>query len=176
MTSINFTTKLITINDWTLMVLPKSASSKLPSRGLVLVQGTINDEPFKYPLEPDGKGSHWLQLDQKMLKKIDAKAGDTVKLSIESSKEWEEPDIPKDLKDALETDKKGMELWLDCTTKAHWEWIRWIRSTKNPETRKIRIEKTIGKLKSGKRAPCCFNASMCTEPHVSKSGVLMDPA
>ncbi|HMR00762.1 MAG TPA: YdeI/OmpD-associated family protein [Candidatus Gracilibacteria bacterium] len=174
MPSISFKTQLITINDWTLMVLPKSASSKLPSRGLVLVQGTINGKEFKHPLEPDGKGSHWLQIDSKMLKTIGAKSGDTVELSIESSKEWEEPNIPKDIKDALEADKKGMELWLDCTTKAHWEWIRWIRSTKNPDTRKIRIEKTISKLKSGKRAPCCFNMSMCTEPHVSKGGVLLD--
>lgn len=168
----NFTTHLFDINSWTILHVPKNASSKLPSRGLVLVEGTINGKPFKHPLEPDGKGSHWLHLNEKMLKKIGVKAGDTVEVSIESSKDWEEPDIPKDIKDALEKDKKAMELWLDCTTKAHWEWIRWIRSTKNPDTRKIRIEKTISKLKSGKRAPCCFNASMCTEPHVSKNGIL----
>jgi hypothetical protein len=25
------------------------------------------------------------------------------------------------------------------------------------------------------RRPCCFNRGMCTEPYVSKNGVLLDP-
>lgn len=164
---------LITINDWTIVHLPQSASSKLPSRGLVLIEGTINGEKFKHPFEPDGKGSHWWQLDDKLLKKIGAKAGEKVTMEFDSSKEWPEPKVPKDIQEELEADKKAMELWLDCTPKARWEWIRWIRSTKNPDTRKIRIDKTRSKLKDGKRQPCCFNASMCTEPHVSKSGKLL---
>ncbi len=175
MTTINFKTQLVTIGSWTILLLPKSESAKLPSRGLVLVEGTINGFHFQAPAEPDGKGSHWVKVEKTMLKGAKTDVGDMVTLAIEPSKEWPEPEVPVDLKKALAGDSLAQELWLDVTTKARWDWIRWIRSTKNPETRKIRIEKTFSKLKSGTRSPCCFNRSACTEPSVSHNGVLLDP-
>lgn len=168
--------KLATIGSWTLLVLPKTASAKLPSRGLVLVEGTINGFHFHAPAEPDGKGSHWFRVDNALGKSAKAKAGDTVTLAIEPMKEWPEPELPEDLQKALKADPRAHEIWLDVTTKARWDWIRWIRSTNNPETRKIRIVKTFSKLKGGTRSPCCFNRSACTEPSVSKNGVLLEPA
>ena len=59
---------------------------------------------------------------------------------------------------------------------ARWDWIRWINATAQQETRKRRIEVAFSKLKSGMRRPCCFNRGMCTEPYVSKNGVLLEPA
>jgi len=175
MPSINFETKLFTIGSWTILLLPKPASAKLPSRGLVLVEGTINGSHFHAPAEPDGRGSHWFQVDKAMSKAAKAESGDEVKLEIEPMKEWPEPELPADLKKALADDPKAHEIWLDVTTKARWDWIRWIRSTNNPETRKIRIVKTFSKLKGGTRSPCCFNRSACTEPTVSHGGVLLEP-
>jgi hypothetical protein len=35
------------IGSWTLLTLPKSASAKLPSRGMTMVEGTINGFPFR---------------------------------------------------------------------------------------------------------------------------------
>jgi len=105
---------------------------------------------------------------------IGADAGDTVTLEIEPVKEWFEPKVPSDLKKALSTDKKAHKLWIDITPNARWDWIRWINATKNQETRKIRIDKTLSKLKSGKRTACCFNRSQCTETYVSKNGILLD--
>ena len=174
MPKIQFKTTLVQIDSWVLVILPKSASEKLPSRGLVMVDGTINDAPFQAPLEPDGKGSHWFKVEDDLLKTTKTEVGDTVSLSIAPSKEWPESEVPDDLKKALAQNKSAHDTWMDTTTKARWDWIRWIRATKNPETRKIRIEKTISKLKSGMKRPCCFNASMCTEPKVSNSGVLCD--
>lgn len=164
-----------TIGSWTVVILPKSASTKLPSRGMVMVEGTMNNTQVQIPLEPDGKGSHWFSVDKTLAKKTKVQAGDTVTLSIDSLKEWPEPELPDDLQKALTKDTKAQEIWMDVTTKAHWDWIRWIRSTNNPETRKIRIIKTLSKLKGGTRSPCCFNRAMCTEPTVSKNGVLVDP-
>jgi hypothetical protein len=101
--------------------------------------------------------------------------GDTVTLAIEPIKEWPEPKVPADLKKALEADVMARNLWIDITPIGRWDWIRWINGTKNPETRKIRIEKTLWKLKAGKRTACCFNRSQCTEPDVSKNGILLEP-
>lgn len=62
--------------------------------------------------------------------------------------------------------------WAEITTKARWDWIRWIRSTANPKTRQHRIEVTCSKLASDKNRPCCFDRSRCTVLEVSKNGVL----
>ncbi len=176
MPAIRFEAKLVKIGPWTVLMLPKSTSARLPSRGQTLVKGTIDGLPFKTPLEPDGKGSHWFKVDKAMQKAIKAAAGDTVTLAIHPSKEWPEPTVPEDLKHAFTTDSQAHALWLDVTPMARWDWLRWIGSTKQPETRKRHIEVAFSKLKAGERRPCCFNRTMCCEPDVSKNGVLLEPA
>ena len=175
MSTIRFEAKLFKIGSWTLLRLPKSASAKLPSRGMTMVAGTINDFRFQAALEPDGKGSHWFKLDKTMLKAIGADAGDTVTLAIEPVKEWSEPNVPADLKSALAVVPQANTLWMEITPMARWDWIRWIGSTKQAETRKRRIDVALSKLKAGNRRPCCFNRTVCTEPYVSNNGVLLEP-
>ena len=175
MSTIRFEAKLTKIGSWTLLRLPQSASAKLPSRGMVMVEGTINDFRFQAALEPDGRGSHWFRVDKTMREEAHADAGDTVTLAIEPSSEWPKPKIPEDLKNALTTVPQAHSLWMKITPNAQWDWIRWIRATKQPETRKRRIEIACSKLKKGERRPCCFNRNMCSEPSVSNNGVLLEP-
>src|SRR5689334_13867981 len=99
--TIRFEAKLSQIGSWTILRLPKGASAKLPSRGMTMVEGTIDGHQFQAPLEPDGKGSHWFKIEKTISKAIKADAGDTVKLEVEPVKEWSEPDVPADLKKAL---------------------------------------------------------------------------
>ena len=175
MPDIHFKTKLFKIGEWTILRLPEEASAKLPSRGQTMVRGTINDVDFQSVLEPDGKWSHWFKVDKAMQKKIGAAVGDTVALAIESTKDWPEPKVPQDVKAALKTHPQANNMWEKITPMARWDWIRWIRGTKEPETRKRRIEASMSKMKAGERRPCCFNRAMCTDPYVSKSGVLITP-
>lgn len=175
MATISFDTKLVKIGDWTIIVLPKSASAKLPSRGQAMVKGTINGFNFQSALEPDGKGSHWFRVGKDMQKAIRAEAGDIVTLAIEPTKDWPEPKVPEDLKKALEASPNAHKLWKDITPVARWDWIRWINGTKSAETRKHRIQVTCAKLTKGMRRPCCFNRTECTVTEVSNSGVLLLP-
>lgn len=170
---IGFETQLYTIGTTTLFIVPSNASAKLPSRGQTLVKGTINGVDFVAALGPDGRGSHWWKVDEKMQKKIEAKAGDTVTLEFEPSKDWPDPDIPQDLKVALDSTPKVKLLWENITPMARWDWIRWINATLSESTRSHRIEVAFSKLKHGSKRPCCFNRTMCTDPYVSKSGVLL---
>jgi hypothetical protein len=146
-----------------------------------MVSGTINDVPFKTLLEPDGryasgqKPSHWFRPDQKLLDQVGAKAGDTVQVSLEPTKEWIEPEVPEDLRKALTTSPKASALWNDITPMARWEWIRWIRAVKTPQTRQKHIEVALDKLNKGMRRPCCFNRNLCSEPDVSHNWVLLLP-
>jgi len=181
MSAIEFSTQLITINDWTILILPEDASAKLPSRGMTMVKGMLNGIPFRTMLEPDGKygpglsPSHWFCPDQKLLDEAGARSGDTVQVTLEPTKDWIEPEVPEDLKKALSSSPKADALWHDITPMARWDWIRWIRAVKTPETRKKHIEVALDKLNKGIRRPCCFNRNLCSEPAVSKNWVLLAP-
>jgi hypothetical protein len=59
---------------------------------------------------------------------------------------------------------------------ARWEWVRWVQATSNPSTRRRRIEMSVSKMDAGKRRPCCFDLSSCTDPSLAKSGKLRDPS
>src|SRR5262245_37172886 len=74
-----------------LLTLPRDASAKLPSRGMTMVQGTMNDYPFSAALEPDGKGSHWFRVHEAILAATGVDAGDMVAMTMEPTKEWSEP-------------------------------------------------------------------------------------
>ena len=64
--------------------------------------------------------------------------------------------LPADLRKAIASNKKVEALWEDITPLARNEWICWVISGKKAETRNIRIEKALSKLKGGMRRPCCW--------------------
>jgi hypothetical protein len=171
---IRFRATLTAIGSQAILRVPKTASRKLPSRGMSMVEGTLNGRPFQAPLEPDGIGSHWFRVSDTLLKATRAKVGASVSVAIEPMALWPEPKVPADLAKALASDPQVRRIWLDITPLARWDWIRWIGATRNRDTRAIRIEKTLSKLRSGKRAACCFNRSQCTDPSVSRNGVLLE--
>jgi hypothetical protein len=111
------------------LILPKNASAKLPTRGPTSVEGTINDHPFKATLEPDGQGR---QL---------------------------EPKVPADLRRALAAAPKARASWSDITPNARRDWIQWITSARQAETRARRVHSACDMLASGKRRVCCFDRS-----------------
>ncbi len=64
--------------------------------------------------------------------------------------------LPKDIHKAIFGAKKIENLWNDLTPIARRDFITWIESAKQPETRARRIGITCDKLLSGKRRPCCY--------------------
>lgn len=168
-----FNAKLTAINDWLIIRLPLEVSAQMPSKGLCMADVTVHDISFKAPLEPDGQGSHWLRLSDNTAKSAGLSIGDDVDVLLEPTKDWPEPDVPTDIANALAKEPSVHALWDNVTPMARWDWIRWIRSTHNDDTRKKRIDVAFDKLRKGTKRPCCFNRTVCTEPHVSKSGILL---
>ena len=64
--------------------------------------------------------------------------------------------MPTDLRKALATDLVAKTKWSDLTPIARTDFISWIESAKQPETRKRRIERACSMLAAGKRRPCCY--------------------
>jgi Bacteriocin-protection, YdeI or OmpD-Associated/Domain of unknown function (DUF1905) len=165
-TSIRFKAKLFRPaesekgDSWTFLVLPKNASAKLPSRGMTAIEGTINGVAFQATLEPDGQKSHWLKVDRKLNKAARAEAGDIVTLEIGPAGKETEPEVPADLRKALATAApKARALWSDITPNTRRDWIHWITSAKQEETRTRRIKNACSMLAAGKRRVCCFDRS-----------------
>jgi uncharacterized protein YdeI (YjbR/CyaY-like superfamily) len=68
-----------------------------------------------------------------------------------------EAKVPPDLRKALATAPKAKTQWRDLTPIARRDFISWIESAKQPETRRRRIERACSMLAEGKRRPCCYS-------------------
>ena len=142
------------------LILPAAASAKLPTRSMTAIEGTMNGAAFEAVLEPDGQKSHWLKVDGKLREAAGVKEGDTVVLEIAPASEEPEPDVPPDLRKALATaEPKARDVWEDITPIARRDWIQWITSAKQAETRVRRVKNACSMLASGKRRVCCFDRS-----------------
>jgi uncharacterized protein YdeI (YjbR/CyaY-like superfamily) len=71
--------------------------------------------------------------------------------------EESEPTVPTDLRKALAAAPTAKAPWKDLTQIARRDFISWIDSAKQPETRRRRIERACSMLAAGKRRPCCYS-------------------
>ena len=69
----------------------------------------------------------------------------------------EELRLPTDLRTVLAATPKAKAQWSDLTPIARRDFMSWIDSAKQPETRRRRIEKACSMLAAGKRRPCCYS-------------------
>ena len=136
--------------------LPKAASALLPSPGTIMVEGTIEGFPFRAPLESDGKGGKALKVSKALQVAAGAKAGEMLMVELTRVGDEREVRVPLDFVTALEKVGKAQALWTEITPMARREWVRWVSSAKQAETRNGRIEKGCDMMAKGKRRPCCF--------------------
>jgi uncharacterized protein YdeI (YjbR/CyaY-like superfamily) len=68
-----------------------------------------------------------------------------------------EPSVPTDLRNALTATPVAKAQWRELTPIARRDFISWIDSAKQPETRRRRIERACAMLADGKRRPCCYS-------------------
>jgi uncharacterized protein YdeI (YjbR/CyaY-like superfamily) len=71
--------------------------------------------------------------------------------------EESEPRVPTDLRKALAVTPMAKTQWRDLTPIARRDFISWIESAKQPQTRRRRIERAASMLAAGKRRPCCYS-------------------
>jgi uncharacterized protein YdeI (YjbR/CyaY-like superfamily) len=64
--------------------------------------------------------------------------------------------LPDDLATALSGSADALATWRDITPLARNEWICWVTSPKQADTRVKRVAWGIESLSEGKRRPCCW--------------------
>ncbi|NHA68851.1 YdeI/OmpD-associated family protein [Phycicoccus flavus] len=175
-TTVRFSGEVEVIGSTALVRLPADASRDLPSRGQVAVHATVAGHRVDTVVEPDGRRGHWLRVGPE-LTKAGVAEGDTVEAELEVAEDWPEPEVPADLSAALDDAPEHIrDVWADITPMARWEWVRWVGATKSEDTRAKRVRVSLDKMDHGKRRPCCFDLSSCTDPDVAKSAKLPDRA
>lgn len=163
------------IKDWVVLQLPEQESRKLPSRGQVSTELTIDGKTFAVVVEPDGRLGHWIRLTDELQQAAGTGTSGGIDVNLTTTASWPEPVIPGDFAAALKIAPQSVkDKWQDITPMARWEWIRWMNATLSQETRAVRIEKTVSKLAGKHRRPCCFNLAACTEMYVAKRGQLIE--
>lgn len=139
-----------------LLNMPRELSAELSFRGTTMVEGTIDSFPFRAALESVGDDGHRLRIGKAVQDAAGAHEGELVMVEITRVDEEPEIRVPLDLLEAIEAAPQVQALWEEITPMARREWIRWVASAKQEETRARRIEVGIDKLRKGMRRPCCF--------------------
>lgn len=146
--------------EWSFLQLPQEASAKLPSRGLVTVEGTLNGSQFVVTLHPDGSGGHWMKVMPELQLAAGAAVGELLSSEVVPVTVEPEPEVPEDFLSALNgAPAKAREVWESVTPVARRDWIHWVTSGKKAETRVKRIAVACDMLEKGKKRPCCFDSS-----------------
>src|SRR5688572_2181796 len=78
-------------------------------------------------------------------------------MSRKTVAEEPEPKVPTALRKALAVAPKAKAEWQDLTPIARRDFVSWIESAKQPETRQRRIDRACSMLAEGKRRPCCYS-------------------
>src|SRR6266480_3261825 len=79
------------------------------------------------------------------------------KMNPKPAREESEPRVPTDLGKALAAPPTAKVQWNDLTPIARRDFISWIDSAKQPETRRRRVERACSMVAAGKRRPCCYS-------------------
>ena len=174
-----FYTNLISYNETKIVKLPDDISGQLSSRGMNFAEIKINIKNAKItaaiplltqvPLEPDGHKSHWFYIPERLSDQITE--DDVLEIELAPIENWPSPSTPDDFLESL-TSSNLYEYYQDLTSKAQWEWMRWIQMTNNPDTRKKRITASMDKMHKGMKRPCCFDQTRCTDYGICRNGVL----
>lgn len=71
--------------------------------------------------------------------------------------------LPPDLQKALLAHSDSLRAWESITPLSRNEWICWVETAKQFDTRERRIKRVYTELAEGKRRPCCWGGCIHRE-------------
>ena len=135
---------------------PKNISAKILPHGETLMEGIFNALPFRASIKSDTKGGYSLELDKIGYKPKNMGPDDMATIEITRVGNEVETRMPADFQKVLDAFPKALATWTNITPLARRDWIFWMITAKQSETRERRIEKACDMLSSGKHRVCCF--------------------
>lgn len=127
------------------------------------MEGRFAGRPFQATLQPDGRGGHWLRVEQALRASAAIDVGARVCLKIVPVPVpvpvEPEPVLPDDLACTLAAHPPACAAWDMLTALARRDWIFWIGSGKRAQTRAKRIASTCDMRAADKRRAGCLDRS-----------------
>jgi Domain of unknown function (DUF1905)/Bacteriocin-protection, YdeI or OmpD-Associated len=118
------------------------------TRARVPIRGTINGFPFRSSLMPCG-GLRMMPVNKALCQGAGVKPGDIVEVVMERDEESRTVEAPPELQEELAKSKKAHERWETLAFSHKKEMAACIRDAKQDETKKRRLAKVMGVLKTG---------------------------
>lgn len=140
-------------------LVPKQISDNLSRRGRTSAQVEVNGYRFYTHLEPDGRLSHWLKIEEEVLNEAKLIGLKSAVFTIYPLAKELEPKVPADLQSALDANPIALIGWHKTTVVARIDWIHWVETARQAKTRTKRINDAINMLCEGKLRVCCFDPS-----------------
>jgi hypothetical protein len=117
------------------------------------IKATIDGVPYRGSLVRMGTPRHLLPVLKQIRDRIGKQTGDSVHIVIDEDAAPRIVQVPDDLRLTLE-DEPDANAWFEKLSHTHRnEYVTWIEEAKRPETRPARVEKAVGMLRQGNRAP-----------------------
>jgi hypothetical protein len=136
---------------WTRIALPFDVPQVFGSKGRTSVRGTINGHAFRSSIFPNGDGSFHMMMNKALLSGAKASAGDRVKVVMEKDEGGRAMATPADLARALSKSPAARKIFKAKTDAFRNEYIVWIASAKQDETRRRRVARAVELIAAGKR-------------------------
>jgi hypothetical protein len=136
---------------WTRLQIPFDVYACYGTRGRVSVTGTINGFEFQSSLFPDGEGGFHMMVNKQMQREAGVKPGDVVDVVMRLDAGQRSVAVPADVEAAMKLDKEAQAGFHKMTPSARKEYVDWITSAKQQETRERRIAKALPMIAQGKR-------------------------
>ena len=109
---------------------------------------TVGGYTYRTTVAPMG-GAYWVPLAAEHREAAGVAADQEVDVRIELDSAPREVAVPEDLSAAFDDDVRAR---FDALAFSHRkEWVRWVEEAKKPETRAVRVEKTVESLRAGKK-------------------------
>jgi len=134
------------------VLFPYDPQKVFAANGRVPVKATFEGVPYAGSLVKYGHPHHMLGMPKAIREQIGRGPGDTVEIVVWKDEEVRTVEVPAEFERSMK--KEGLlSVFNELSYTHRKEYCRWISEARKEETRLRRLEKAIGMLKKGVRAP-----------------------
>ena len=116
------------------------------------VRGTVNGYPFRTTVAVYG-GRHFLGFRREIREAAGFDDGDRLSIVLELDDAPRTVEVPEELQAALVADDAAKAAFEGLSYTHRREYVEWVSGAKREETRRARLERAVGMLRSGVRHP-----------------------
>jgi uncharacterized protein YdeI (YjbR/CyaY-like superfamily) len=166
--------------NWTIVRIPFDVASVWGVRGQLRVKGEINGFAFQTSLFPNGRGGHYLLVNQQMKKGGKASVGTAASFRLEPDTAKRELALPVEMERALAEDRSLRRWFRDLNESTRKNAAQWVAAAKSVEARERRAvqlaERLLATMEAEKELPPLLRMAFDRDPQASAGWKMMSQA